>query len=113
MVVVVVPVLSFIVSIIVAVVLMPPSLGPIVMPPVPLTANSVDGTADVDDDSLDAATLMYSLLDHSFVGAAFASAAVATVVVAVDCYLFMSLSLSLFYRYYCYFSKSNSASVQI
>lgn len=56
---VVVPVLSFIVSIIVAVVSMPPSFGPIVIwPPVPLTVNSVDGTADVDDDSLDAATLM-------------------------------------------------------
>lgn len=51
---VVVPALSFIVSIIVAVSI-PPSFGPIVMPPVPLTVNSVDGT--VVDDSLDAATL--------------------------------------------------------
>lgn len=55
---VVVPVLSFIVSIIVAVVSMPPSFGPIVIPPpAPLTVNSVDGT-DVDD-SLDAATLTF------------------------------------------------------
>lgn len=59
---VVVPALSFIVSIIVAVVSIPPSFGPIVMPPVPLTVNSVDGTADVDDDSLDATTLMFHLL---------------------------------------------------
>lgn len=108
MVVVVVPVLSFIVSIIVAVVLMPPSFGPIVMPPVPLTANSVDGTADVDDDSLDAATLMYSLLDHSFLGAAFASVAAAvaaTVVVAVDCFIYFSLSLSLLSLVLLFFQK--------
>lgn len=54
---VVVPALSFIVSIIVAVVSTPPSFGSIVMPPVPLTVNSVDGT-DVDG-SLDAATLKF------------------------------------------------------
>lgn len=62
----VVPVLSFIVSIIVAVVSSPPSFGPIVIWPVPLTVNSVDGT---DVDSLDAATLMFdqylSLLEHA------------------------------------------------
>lgn len=58
---VVVPALSFIVSIIVAVVSIPPSFGPIVIPPpAPLTVNSVVGT-DVDD-SLDAATLKFDQL---------------------------------------------------
>lgn len=61
----VVPVLSFIVSIIVAVVSIPPSFGPIVIwPPVPLTVNSVDGT-DVDD-SLDAATLKFGPIYITF-----------------------------------------------
>lgn len=54
--VVVVPAVSSIVSIIVAVVSILPSFGPIVIPP-PVPLNSVDGT-DVDD-SLDAATLMF------------------------------------------------------
>lgn len=53
---VVVPVLSFIVSIIVAVVSISPSFGP-------LTVNGVDGT--VVDDSLDAATLKF---DRCFSG---------------------------------------------